>query len=75
MKNLPLIGLGISTLGSSSQALDASFPMIAFKDDVESGMDFEKLDALMEQDVQTLDNMDALEIDADLKKCVCPREN
>ena len=68
MKNLPLIGLGISTLGSSSQALDASFPMIAFKDDVESGMDFEKLDALMEQDVQTLDNLDALEIDADLKK-------
>lgn len=68
MKNLPLIGLGISTLGSSSQALDASFPLIAFKDNGESEIDFKKLDALMDQDVQILDNLDELEIDADLKK-------
>lgn len=74
MKNLPLIGLGISTLGSSSQALDASFPLIAFRDNSESEIDFKKLDALMDQDVQILDNLDELEIDADLKKSMSDLE-
>ena len=48
MKNLPLIGIGITTIGKAGATLDASFPHILFLNG-ENKLDkyFEKLNGLM----------------------------
>ena len=64
MKNFPLIGIGITTIGKAGATLDASFPYILFLNG-ESKLDkyFEKLNGLMENDLMKIDDPNLLDID------------
>ena len=64
MKDFPLIGIGITTIGKAGATLDASFPYILFLNG-ESKLDkyFEKLNGLMENDLMQIDDPNLLDID------------
>ena len=64
MKNFPLIGIGITTIGKAGATLDASFPYILFLNG-ESKLDkyFEKLNGLMKNDLMQIDDPNLLDID------------
>lgn len=69
MKNFPLIGLGIATKGVSGKTLDASFPLIIFQHGKEElDKNYEKWDALMEQDLVELNDSKLLDLQDDALK-------
>tara|TARA_B100000287_G_C20662182_1_gene790527 strand:- start:1441 stop:2448 length:1008 start_codon:yes stop_codon:yes gene_type:complete len=63
MNHFPLIGLGITTKGSSGKTLDASFPYIVFQNgENEHDQYYEKWDLLMDRDVIELKDLNLLDL-------------
>jgi len=63
MKNFPLIGLGIATVGASGKTLDTFFPCISFKDsEDEFSYLYEIWNALMAENVTEIKNVAQLNI-------------
>ena len=63
MKNFPLIGLGIATVGASGKTLDTFFPCISFKDsEDEFSHYYEIWNALMAENVTEIKNVDQLNL-------------
>ena len=55
MKNMPFIGLGIATIGSSTEILDVHFPLIVFKNTKEKHHPlYKSWDSLMDADTLML---------------------
>ena len=63
MKNFPLIGLGIATVGASGKTLDTFFPCISFKDsEDEFSHHYEIWNALMAENVTEIKDVDQLNL-------------
>ena len=72
MNNLPLIGLGIATKGTSGNILDAFYPCISFKNgEDEISLMYEKWDALLSEDVTEIKDIAQLNLqDESLKTAI-----
>ena len=63
MKNFPLIGLGIATVGASGKTLDTFFPCISFKDsEDEFSHHYKVWNALMAENVTEIKDVDQLNL-------------
>ena len=63
MKNFPLIGLGIATVGASGKTLDTFFPCISFKDSEDKfSHHYEIWNALMAKNVTEIKDVNQLNL-------------